>query len=147
MPNHPLPEKHRLLHACRTEMYTDHPMLRLAYQLTTLHERRLCSARESIDDRKAIDDLDAERLRHIRAIDTWVNSQIPPTPGSAHLHTETLGTIVDRLARYTAQAYAALADGSGELGDAWERLAELAVGYDDLASEVAAGRRRLPGPL
>ncbi|WP_175585881.1 hypothetical protein [Nocardia cyriacigeorgica] len=44
------------------------------------------------------------------------------------------------------QLAAALADGSGELGDAWERLAELAVGYDDLASEVAAGRRRLPGP-
>ncbi|MGW0049705.1 DUF4254 domain-containing protein [Nocardia cyriacigeorgica] len=145
MPNHPLPEKHRLLHACRTEMYTDHPMLRLAYQLTALHERRLCSARDTLDDRMAIDDLDAERRRHIRAIDSWVIGQLPPTPGSARMHTETLGAIVDRLARYTADAYAALAGATDDLGDAWERLAELAIGYDDLAAELVTGRRRLPG--
>ncbi|MFE3442167.1 DUF4254 domain-containing protein [Nocardia sp. NPDC059180] len=146
MSNHPLPEKHRLLHACRTQIYTDHPMLRLAYQLTALHERRLCSARETIADREAIDSIDTERRRLVRDIDGWVTVQLPPTPGSARLHTETLGAIVDRLAQYTADAYAALADASNDLGDAWERLAELAVGYDDLASEVAAGRRRLPGP-
>ncbi|NEW42127.1 DUF4254 domain-containing protein [Nocardia cyriacigeorgica] len=145
MSNHPLPEKHRLLHACRTQMYTDHPMLRLAYQLTALHERRLCGSRETIGDREAIDDIDTERRRLVRDIDSWVTAQLPPTPGSARLHTETLGAIVDRLARYTADAYAALADASNDLGDAWERLAELAVGYDDLASELVAGRRRLPG--
>ncbi|WP_280235577.1 DUF4254 domain-containing protein [Nocardia cyriacigeorgica] len=143
MPNHPLPEKHRLLHACRTEMYTDHPMLRLAYQLTSLHERRLCGSRATLADRETID---IERRRLIRDIDSWVNSQLPPAPGSARLHTETLGSIVDRLAQYTADAYAALAGTSTDLGDAWERLAELAVGYDDLAAELAAGRRRLPGP-
>lgn len=145
MPNHPLPEKHRLLHACRTEMYTDHPMLRLAYQLTALHEQRLCSARDTLDGRMAIDDLDAERRRHIRAIDNWVIGQLPPAPGSARMHTETLGAIVDRLARCTADAYAALAGATDDLGDAWERLAELAIGYDDLAAELVTGRRRLPG--
>ncbi|MEV6137062.1 hypothetical protein AB0L63_13590 [Nocardia sp. NPDC051990] len=52
----------------------------------------------------------------------------------------------DRLAQYTATADAALASATdNDLGDIWEALAELAIGYKDLADELAAGRRRLPG--
>ncbi|QIS11164.1 hypothetical protein [Nocardia arthritidis] len=50
------------------------------------------------------------------------------------------------VAKFIARAYAALASRvERELGDAWERLAELTVGYADLVAEMSAGRRRLRG--
>lgn len=142
----PLPSKHQLLQACRGELAADHPLLRLARELTDLHEQRLCAARDTIADRRFIDDIDSRRTGLVRDIDRWIILQLPPSCGAAHIHTETLGAVIDRLAQFTACAFAALASASQwELGDAWERLAELAIGYDDLAVEVCAGRRRLPG--
>ncbi|MFD6161544.1 DUF4254 domain-containing protein [Nocardia sp. NPDC060256] len=124
----------------------DHPLLRLARELTDLHEQRLCAARDTIADRRYIDDIDSRRTGLVRDINRWITLQLPPSHGAAHIHTETLGAVIDRLAQFTACAFAALASASPwELGDAWEQLAELAVGYDDLATEVCAGRRRLPG--
>ncbi|MFF3226203.1 DUF4254 domain-containing protein [Nocardia suismassiliense] len=108
--------------------------------------RGLYAARETIADRRHIDQIDVRRARLVRDIDRWVTLQLPPSHGAAYIHTETVGAVIDRLAQFTACAFAALASASQwELGDAWEQLAELAVGYDDLAAEVCAGRRRLPG--
>jgi hypothetical protein len=79
-------------------------------------------------------------------IDRCVTSALPPAHGGAHVHTETLGAVVDRVAQFTATAYAALANAvDWTLGDAWERLAELAIGYEDLVTDLESGRRRLPG--
>ena len=140
MPAEPLPTKSELLHACRGVEYDGHPILRAAHILTELHEK-LSSA-----DCSEIAELDRERLRRVGEIDRCVIAALPPAHGSAHVHTETLGAVVDRVARFTASAYAALADPRDwSLGDAWERLAELAVGYEDLIDELQSGRRRLPG--
>ncbi|MFB8277016.1 DUF4254 domain-containing protein [Nocardia colli] len=142
----PFPPKHQLLQACRGELPAEHPLLRLARELTDLHEQRLCAAKDTIADRRHIDDIDSRRAGLVRDIDRWVILQLPPSHGAAHVHTETVGAVVDKLAQYTACAFAALTGASQwELGDAWEQLAELAIGYDDLAAELSAGRRRLPG--
>ncbi|WP_327112611.1 DUF4254 domain-containing protein [Nocardia sp. NBC_01730] len=135
-----LPAKHQVLQACRGELSGGNPMLRCAHELTTLHERMLAMADADIDE------IDALRARLIRDIDRWITVQLPPAHGAAHVHTETIGAVIDRLAKFTAHAYAALARASEwDLREAWQRLGELAVGYDDLAAEVCAGIRRLPG--
>jgi hypothetical protein len=135
----PLPGKNLLLAACRGDAH-DHPLLRSARELAELHELRLGASRERADE------IDQERVGLVRAIDQWVAGQLTPSLGAARVHTETVGAVVDRLGQFTACAFAALAGGSNsELGDAWERLAELAIGYEDLKDEVLVGRRRLPG--
>ncbi|MGY2061858.1 DUF4254 domain-containing protein [Nocardia gipuzkoensis] len=135
-----LPTKQQVLHACRGIDSDVHPMLSAAHGLAELHERRLGAEPECI---REIDGLRADLVNHI---DQWVRETVTPAPGSARIHTETMGAVIDRLAQLTADAYAALAGTrQWEPGDAWERLAELAVGYEDLVEEVAYGRRRLPG--
>ncbi|WP_433662999.1 DUF4254 domain-containing protein [Nocardia sp. CA-128927] len=127
-----------MLQACRG-MRADHPLLGAARELTSLHQRRLTAAHETIHE------IDEYRTRQVRDIDRWVTAHLPVAPGGAYLHTETIGAIIDRLAQHTARAYAALADESDwDLWFVWERLAELAVGYEDLIEELTAGRRRLP---
>ncbi len=135
----PLPTKGEVLRACRGVEHAAHPLLHAAYELTCLHESRLA-------DSCRTDDIDCRRAKLVRQIDHWVHAHLPPAHGAAPVHTETLGAVIDRLAQYTATAYAALASATdNDLGDAWEALAELAIGYEDLADELAAGRRRLPG--
>jgi hypothetical protein len=138
----PFPTKNQLLQACRSDEHDPHPILRYAHELSALQERRLCA------DRDGMSEIDDDRTRVVEQIDRWVLLEIPPAHGSASIHTETMGAVIDRLAQYTARAYMVLAGnaaGDRELWDIWERLAELAVAYEDLSSEVAAGRRRLPG--
>ncbi|WP_433600803.1 DUF4254 domain-containing protein [Nocardia sp. CA-135953] len=135
----PLPTKGEVLRACRGVEQAAHPLLSAAYELTCLHESRLVGGCR-------ITDIDSRRAKLVREINHWVRAHLPPAHGSASVHTETLGAVLDRLAQYTATAYAALASAADyDLGDVWESLAELAIGYEDLAAEVSAGRRRLPG--
>ncbi|GAA5068435.1 DUF4254 domain-containing protein [Nocardia callitridis] len=85
------------------------------------------------------------RADYIRTIDRWTATNLPRPPGGAYLHSETLGTVIDRIANYTATAHAALAaDDEWDLWFAWERLAEISLAYEDLATELSLGRRRLP---
>ncbi|WP_245839092.1 DUF4254 domain-containing protein [Nocardia donostiensis] len=88
----------------------------------------------------------ARRAELIHGIDCWAATQLPPAHGGAHMHTESLGAVIDRLARYAVLARIALTTDTTELElhHAWKRLAELALGYCDMASELAAGLRRLP---
>ncbi|WP_433627199.1 DUF4254 domain-containing protein [Nocardia sp. CA-120079] len=135
----PLPTKGEVLRACRGVEHAAHPLLRAANELACLHERRLADGCRTAD-------IDSRRAKLVREINHWAHGHLPPAHGSASVHTETLGAVLDRLARYTATAYAALASATDyDLGDAWEALAELAIGYEDLVHELAAGRRRLPG--
>ncbi|NNH70038.1 DUF4254 domain-containing protein [Nocardia uniformis] len=136
----PLPAKDHVLAACRGIVGNDHPVLRWASELATVHQRRLTALQTGRDE------LEGRRRELVNAIDTWVAYQLPPSLGCARLHTESLGAIIDRLSEFTAVAHAALAGAADyDLWDAWEALAELAVGYDDLQDEVSTGRRRLPG--
>ncbi|MGY4102839.1 DUF4254 domain-containing protein [Nocardia sp. R16R-3T] len=136
--NDPLPTRLQLLQACRG-CIADHPLLRSARELTVLHERRLGVAPGSTTS------IDDDRARLVREIGRWAEIHLPPAHDAVYLHTETLGAVLDRLAQFTAYAYAALAaDHQWDLWHAWDRLAELAVGYEDLATELTIGRRRLP---
>ncbi|MGV9415293.1 DUF4254 domain-containing protein [Nocardia sp. NPDC003693] len=135
-----LPSKTQVLRACRGTHSPGHPVLRAAHDLTEIHERRLAALPEHLAE------LELMRTDLVRVIDCWVTAQLPPSHGAARVHTETMGAVIDRLAQLTASAYAALAHATGkDLAMVWENLAELAVGYEDLASEVCTGRRRLPG--
>lgn len=78
-------------------------------------------------------------------IDRWVAIEMPKAARDAHLHTETVGTVVDRLAQFSALAYLTLANAPEDtVNDAALRLTELATAYEHLAGDLAAGRRRLP---
>ncbi|MEU6832679.1 DUF4254 domain-containing protein [Nocardia beijingensis] len=136
----PFPTKNQLLQACRGKPGSDHPLLRWAQQLTDLHERKRVLPREEHDE------IEHRRTGVIRDINRWTTAQLPPSHGSAMVHTETLGAVIDRLARLTSSAYAALTSAcEWDLWDVWEQLAELAVGYEDLTIDLTTGRRRLPG--
>ncbi|MEU2252251.1 DUF4254 domain-containing protein [Nocardia xishanensis] len=135
----PLPTRSQLLQACRGRTPVDHFLAPHARELTVLHDRRLG------EDRDATPVIDERRAQLVRGIDRWARANLPAVHGGAYLHTEGLGTIIDRLAERTAHACTALMRNSDwELWFAWERLAELAVAYEDLATELHAGRRRLP---
>ncbi|MFI1918897.1 DUF4254 domain-containing protein [Nocardia sp. NPDC020380] len=136
---HPLPPKHLLLQACRGLPPDDHPVLYCAGLLADLHERRLTATAG------ATDPIDHDRARLVHDIDRWVAAELPRAARDAHLHTETVGTVVDRLAQFSALAYLTLATSpDGAVRDAGQRLTELAIAYEHLAGDLAAGRRRLP---
>ncbi|WP_405160322.1 DUF4254 domain-containing protein [Nocardia sp. NBC_01499] len=135
----PLPSKGRILEACRAAPRTGHPVLESTYLLAGLHERRART------EPGAAGDIDAHRARLVLAIDRWVATELPPPHGGAHMHTETVGMVVDRLAQFSVSANETLSSApEWTVHGAWERLAELALGYHDLAFEVSAGFRRLP---
>ncbi|QIS09827.1 DUF4254 domain-containing protein [Nocardia arthritidis] len=136
----PLPSKDMILQACAGTVTIDHPVLLAAYELISLHEAR----RDAAPD--AVGVIDRERSRWVRAIDSWVDGEKPPTFSAACVHTETVGMVVDRLAEFAVAARDTPAsDPSGErVRSAQHRLDELALAYSDLAFEIASGVRRLP---
>ncbi len=160
--NSALPTRYEVLQACRGELDSDHPLLTAARQLTRWHERQLVASTSACPEsasRKPESDPASpvtgspcgaaeSRADLITRIDRWAEIHVPPVRGAAYLHTETLGSVLDRLAYLTAHAYTALAaHDEWELWFLWERLAELSCAYEDLVTELAAGRRRLPGTM
>nr|WP_232110719.1 DUF4254 domain-containing protein [Nocardia wallacei] len=134
-----LPLKHSLLEACRGTAQDDNFVLRCACRLAELHEQRLGGTTS------AVRGIDRDRARLVHDIDQWVATQLPRAHGGARLHTETVGTVVDRLAQFSALAYLTLTDApESTVREAWRRLSELATAYDDLAADVSAGLCRLP---
>jgi hypothetical protein len=89
--------------------------------------------------------LDRRRAKLVRAIDLWVTLAMPVPFCIAGVHGETVGQIVDRLARMTTLAFVPLALAPEPVFyDAWVQLNELADAYQDLVDELRAGTRRLP---
>lgn len=127
------------------------PVLCIAHELAEHHVRQwdeedAVRARDLVPEqiaahKRSIDKLNSRRVTLIETIDVWAAARTNVQP-NAPLHTETLGSVVDRLAigwvrtgklQEVAQARASL-----------EQLADLAGAYDDLVRDVLAGRRRLP---
>ncbi|MBO0854395.1 MAG: DUF4254 domain-containing protein [Nocardia sp.] len=134
-----LPPKLDVLDACRGLPTGGHPVLKCACRLGELHEQRLSA------DPGYTRTIDHDRAQLVSEIDRWVAAVLPPAYGTARLHTETVGTVIDRLAQFSALAYLALTSSADRMAqDAWRRLAELAVAYDDLVADVEAGVCRLP---
>jgi hypothetical protein len=94
-----------------------------------------------------IDALNARRVALIERIDAWAARTVPSQFG-ASLHTETLGSVVDRLGIAwvrTNNASRSMEAGAPERARrALRQFAELAQAYDDLVCDLAAGQRRLP---
>ena len=95
--------------------------------------------------KRLIDELNAGRIELVEAIDTWVNGELPDRTGDS-LHTETLGSVVDRLAIAWVRAHNVTATAATpDLPRmALRQLMGLAQAYDDLVRDLDTGRRRLP---
>ncbi|MBO0853042.1 MAG: DUF4254 domain-containing protein [Nocardia sp.] len=125
-----------LLGACAGRVPIPHPVLLAARELARLHAAHIENAGA----------LSCARSQHIRDIDRWVADEIPAPVSAAYLHTETVGMVVDRIARLSAVVHAGERGGhhEAELPRMWQALSELAIGYGDLAFEVGQRTRRLP---
>ncbi|GAB2669720.1 hypothetical protein GCM10027088_55520 [Nocardia goodfellowii] len=123
-------------------------MLWFARDLAVLHERRLVGRGGCIDTNPVVVlEIERRRTELVMAVDDWVARSVPQHRLGATLHTETVGSVIDRLAESSVRAHHALMtlDAHDEmLHGAWHHLAELADAYDDLVRDIVAGRRRLP---
>lgn len=94
--------------------------------------------------KRLIDGLNARRVMLVEHIDDWVAREIRGR-ADASLHTETIGSVVDRLAIAWVRANSLRSDGANDQARlALLQLTELAAAYDDLVRDVACGCRRLP---
>ncbi|MVU80742.1 DUF4254 domain-containing protein [Nocardia sp. ET3-3] len=141
----PLLGPKRLLRAIRGQQDVDHPLARWATDLVEVHEQ-LVNA-----DPGEISEIDSRRADLVHAIDLWTERCVPQHRYGAAMHTETIGSVIDRIAACHVRALHTLMtldiSRDPQVHSAWQRLAELVGGYGDLAVEVVLGRRRLPAPL
>lgn len=112
------------------------PILLCIGQLTTLHERR------NAGDTSATIDI----ARTIARVDAWIAVHYRTVSATADLHTETLGSALDRLASYSAEIHSGQHD-LLRLESAWNRVDELANACAQLLDDVVHGFRRLPRSL
>jgi hypothetical protein len=154
-----LPRSASIIEAFRSVTGRDHPgqlVLNTAKELAAQHEQQWqaeddsrasgASAYAIAESKRLIDHLNARRIGMVERIDEWVSTQVHAVVPQASLHTETLGSVVDRLAIAWVRANSLI--NSGGTRDrarlALQQLAELADAYDDLIRDVDAGDRRLP---
>ncbi|WSG62479.1 DUF4254 domain-containing protein [Nocardia sp. NBC_01730] len=137
-----LPTAPQLLSAFQGRRFEDRELLRSAHALAELHERRA-----QVGDAALIVEIDCRRSELVDDINEWIAQEVPQHRNGASLHTESLGAVVDRMARTWVDANQVIdAEGarSGNTHKHWYQLAELVDGYTDLVADVAGGRRRLP---
>jgi hypothetical protein len=92
--------------------------------------------------KRRIDELNTCRVALVDRLNEHVAAHAPACRTGAPLHTETVGSVIDRLV--IAMVRAQRVD-RGRAEIAATQLRELALAYDGLLAEVAAGQRRLPG--
>lgn len=138
-----LPSSGDIVAAFRGNVRREHPgaaVLEIAADLAA-HHRRLWSAGGTA----AAWEVEASRVALVEKVDEWSARELYGR-ADACVHTETLGSVVDRLASTWVCAFGLI--GTTEVTDrtstALWQLAELADAYDDLIHDVASGHRRLP---
>ncbi len=138
-----LPTAPQILCAFQGRRFQDRELLRSAHALAELHARR-----NKVGDEFLVAEIDCRRGELVDDINEWIAQEIPQDRFGATVHTESLGAVVDRMARSWVEANQAI-DVDGPRSDNthkhWYHLAELVDGYTDLVTDVAGGRRRLPG--
>jgi Protein of unknown function (DUF4254) len=132
--------------------------LRAASRLATHHgdqwSAEMISRDPTADDhvvaaaKRSIDLLNRVRVDLVTEIDTWVD-RVLDDPGTGPLHTETIGSVIDRLAiswvrcqRLTDRERQGRSD--SRAGPAVRQFWELAGAYEDLLRDVHEGCRRIP---
>lgn len=129
-------------------------ILQVAARLAEHHKRQWAaedvSRRQGATDadvaasKRMIDGLNMARVDLVDQIDEWVNRRVHSRQ-TASMHTETLGSVVDRIAiAWVRSVNLAAAGPSRRARLALTQLAELSDSYDDLVRDLAAGQRRLP---
>lgn len=137
-----LPTAPQLLCAFQGRRFQDRVLLRSAHALAELHERRA-----QLRDAHMVGEIDCRREELVDDINEWVVQELPPHRSDSAVHPETLGAVVDRMARSWVEANQVIdheGAGSDNTHKHWYHLAELVDGYTDLVIDVAGGRRRLP---
>jgi hypothetical protein len=107
---------------------------------------------QKLRTRGRIEKMNVERGRIVDAIDELVSQALPPAAGGAPVHTETIGSIIDRLciARVRTVMLGRLATCTKDAGTrpkaeaAGRQLEELGAAYNVLLDEVSRGDRRIP---
>lgn len=153
-----LPRSASIIEAFRQATRSDHPgqlVLDMANELAASHQRQWhaedasrvpgASVEDIAVSKRLIDELNARRVDLVQQVDEWVIRQIY-SRGDASLHTETFGSVVDRLAIAWVRANSLISTNGSRVRTRWalRQLAELADAYDDLIRDVATGNRRLP---
>lgn len=154
-----LPRSASIIEAFRDTISRDHAglhVLETANELAAHHQRQWhaedtsrapgASAEDIAASKRLIDELNTKRVALVERVDEWVAGQIHRVVPHASLHTETLGSVVDRLAIAWVRANSLINtnDARDRARLALRQLAELADAYDDLVRDVATGHRRLP---
>jgi hypothetical protein len=129
------------------------PILDVARQLAANHHQQwnaedACRPPEASDAhvasaKRVIDGLNARRVALVEELDALVAQEICNAP-DASLHTETLGSVIDRLAIAWVRSRNVGVGSTDRTRAALRQMIELAAAYDDLVRDVSAGRRRLP---
>jgi len=130
----------------------EHRLCQLANELGQLHDQLLAydlAGQDSPQTDNAIPrpEIDRRRDKLIFDIDIWVAERAPIPHRNAGLHTESVGEVIDRLAKTQTHASHLLMTvdpADPRVHAAWSHLAELANGYTDLTADILARSRRLP---
>ncbi|MDI5936732.1 MULTISPECIES: DUF4254 domain-containing protein [unclassified Micromonospora] len=98
--------------------------------------------------KRSIDLLNRVRVDLVTEIDTWVD-RVLDDPGTGPLHTETIGSVIDRLAIAWVRCqrlidHEAQERSASQADAALRQFRELARAYDDLVRDAREGCRRIP---
>ncbi|MFJ8955167.1 DUF4254 domain-containing protein [Streptomyces sp. NPDC102381] len=134
---------------------TSEPVLDLACRLRRQHAEQWSAedlSRNASDNdqvlaevKRRIDHLNVLRAEIVEELDEYLEKFLPQE-ADALIHTETIGSIIDRIciAWVRADNFARVSGGEERAALAERQLRELAGAYDVLVQEVRAGRRRTP---
>lgn len=150
-----LPGSADVIAAFRHEDLARAVLLHLAAELARQHQaqwdaetvsRDTSAASETVaDSKRRIDVMNARRSALIEAIDREAAPMIGRAAGNMPLHTETIGSVIDRLGISWVRANKLIDCGDQDRARcAIGQLHELAAAYDDLVRDIRAGRRRVP---
>lgn len=124
-----------------------HPLLEVVGRLARHHQRQWDAEDASrapeatVEHKRRIDALNAERMGLVSELDAWASAALPSD--APQVHTETLGSVLDRIAIAWVRAGKLLGAGAMAV-QAEAQLSELAQAYDQLVVAVLLQERRFP---
>ena len=150
-----LPRSAAIIEAFRSAAEPSDELLRVAARLARQHQEQWAAETVSRDpsataeqiaaSKRTIDTLNARRAALIELLDEHVTRLVSTGAEQMPLHTETVGSVIDRLGIAWVRSNNLLAGSPRERArQALDQLRGLATAYDDLVREIAAGTRRVP---